>query len=112
MHPDQLSDERILYLVGTTDLELFRAGIEIGRRIWEVPHLVMLRLGYTEFIVNGRGKPRILERIEAAFASIYRNQDLATGGHIGVFMYRDIYARISVPLVFGQVRINPFDHVS
>lgn len=111
MHPDQLSDERILYLVGTTDLELFRAGTEIGRRIWEVPHLVMLRLGYTEFIVNGRGKPRILERIEAAFASIYRNQDLATGGHIGVFMYRDIYARISVPLVFGQVRINPFDHV-
>jgi hypothetical protein len=33
------------------------------------------------------------------------------GSHIGVFMYRDIFARIGVPIIFGQVSINPFDFV-
>lgn len=111
VQPDEISDEQILYIVGTTDLELFRAGMGIAQRAWRVPHLVMQRLGYAEFVVAGRGKPQLLERIEVAFASIYRKQDLAAGGHIGVFMYHDIFARISAPIVFGQVRINPFDHV-
>ena len=59
----------------------------------------------------GHGKPAILDRIEKTFASIYRKQDIAMGGHIGVFMYRDIFARIAVPHVYGQVSLNPFDFV-
>lgn len=71
----------------------------------------MSRLGYISYIMNGHAKPPILDRIEAAFKSIYRPQDIAIGGHVGVFMYRDIFAQISVPLVFGQVSLNPFDHI-
>lgn len=111
VQPDEISDEQILYIVGTTDLELFRAGMGIAQRAWRVPHLVMQRLGYAEFVVAGRGKPQLLERIEVAFASIYRKQDLAAGGHIGVFMYHDIFARISMPIIYGHVHINPFEYV-
>jgi hypothetical protein len=59
----------------------------------------------------GVGTPKIFERIQLAFESIYRKQDIAIGGHIGVFMYRDIFARIGVPMIFGQVGINPFEFV-
>ncbi|HEY0803166.1 MAG TPA: hypothetical protein VGD54_20190, partial [Steroidobacteraceae bacterium] len=111
MNPDQLSDEQLLYLVANTDAELFRQGQDIKQRIWGVPRAMMERFGYTQFVMSGVGKPAILKRIEGAFSSIYRNHDLAMGGHIGVFMYRDIFARIAVPHVYGQVRINPFEFV-
>lgn len=111
MNPDQLSEEQILHIVNETDAELFRAGVEINRRRWEVPHHVMQRLGCYAFVVAGVGKPQVLERIEAAFRSIYRKQDFAMGGHIGVFMYRDVFARIAVPQIFGPSVFNPLQFV-
>lgn len=66
----------------------------------------MRRLGYVSFVRAGVGKPPILDRIEAAFKSIYRPQDIAVGGHIGVFMCRDIFARIGVPHLFEQVSLT------
>lgn len=111
MKPNEIPDENLLYLIGTTDKELFDAGMDIKQRYSEVPQTVMRKLGYISYTLAGRGKPRILERIEDAFASIYRKQDIAMGGHIGVFMYRDIFARIGVPMIFGTVAINPFEFV-
>jgi hypothetical protein len=111
MTGDGLSEDQVLYFVGQADAELFRSGMDIRRRHWEVPRLVMRRLGFESYVMAGVGKPPMLDRIEAAFKSIYRSQDIAMGGHIGVFMYRDIFARISVPHVFGQVGFNPFDFV-
>lgn len=111
MKPDDIPDENLLYLVGTTDKKLFDAGEDIKQRYWKVPDEVMKKLGYISYVMAGPGKPAILERIEAAFASIYRKQDIAMGGHIGIFMYRDIFARIGVPMAYGTVSINPFEHV-
>lgn len=71
----------------------------------------MKKLGYASSCFIGSQKPQILGRIEAAFSSIYRKQDLATSGHIGVFMYRDVFARIRVPRAGGLVSIKPFDHI-
>ncbi len=111
MTPDDLDDEELLYIVGTTDKELFEAGADIKRRYLEVPQTIMRRFGYVSYTMAGRGKPQILDRIEAIFASIYRKQDVAMGGHIGVFMYRDIFAKIKVPHIYGRVKIKPFDFV-
>lgn len=111
MKPDDIPDENLLYIVGITDKKLFDAGMDIKRRYWEVPQAVMKQLGYIGYAIAGYGKPKILERIEKSFASIYRNQDIAMGGHIGVFMYRDIFARIGVPHINGEVSLNPFDFV-
>lgn len=111
MKTDDLNDEQLLFLVGNTDKELFDSGIDIKRRSWEVPHAVMRKLGYASFVLTGVGTPKILERIRSTFNSIYRKQDIAMGGHIGVFMYRDIFARIGVPHIYGEVQINPFEFV-
>lgn len=111
MKPEDLSDDELLYVVGTTDAEMFRNGIEITRRDWEVPQAVMKKFGYVSYVMGGRGTPLILERIRKAFKSIYRPQDIAVGGHIGVFMYRDIFAQISAPHIVGTVTINPFNFV-
>lgn len=110
-NPDKVDDERLLYLVGTTDKELFDAGRDIKQRYWEVPLAVMKKLGFTHFVVAGDDCPEILERIRSSFVSIYRKQDIAIGGHIGVFMYRDIFARIGVPFISGQAIMNPFEFV-
>src|SRR5690349_9031376 len=111
MKPDDLDEEQLLYLIGTTDKELFDAGMNIKQRAWEVPRAVMKKLGYIGFVMPGAGTPKTLERIRSTFASIYRKQDIAMGGHIGVFMYRDIFARIGVPQGYGRLGINPFEFV-
>lgn len=111
MNGDELSDDRLLYLVGTTDKELFDEGVPIGLRAFEVPARVMKRLGYISYVFADVGTPDVYNRIYSAFCSIYRPQDVALGGHIGVFMYRDVFARIGVPHIFGQVNINPFEFV-
>jgi hypothetical protein len=36
MNPEDLDDAQLLYLVGTTDKELFDAGMDIKRRGWQV----------------------------------------------------------------------------
>jgi hypothetical protein len=108
---DDLSDEQLLYLVAQTDAELFRAGVDIRRRQVEVIRVLMGRLGYIGYVMAGVGKSAILTRIENTYGSIYRRQDLAIGGHIGVFMYRDIFARFSIPRGFGTVSFNPFEFV-
>jgi hypothetical protein len=111
MTPDDPSDERLLYLVGQMDTELFHSGIELKQRYREVPRAVMIKLGYHSYVIAGHSKPSVLERIEKSYSLIYRKQDLATGGHIGVFMFRDIFARIGVPRGYGMMPSNPFDHV-
>jgi hypothetical protein len=111
MDPNQLSDDQILYLVGKADAELFRAGLDVKKRSWEVPRVLMERFGYTQYVMSGVQRPAILQRVEGAFRSIYRQQDLAMGGHIGVFMYRDIFARIAIPHIFGTPKLNPFEFV-
>jgi hypothetical protein len=107
MNSDEMNDERLLFLVGTTDRELFDAGMDIKRRYWEVPKAVEKKLGHVSIV----GESDLLKRIKSIFASIYRKQDIAMGGHIGVFMYRDIFSRIGVPHIYGQVRIDPFGFV-
>lgn len=111
MNDHEIGEEELLYLVGSTDTEFFHAGFDIEKRYWEVPRSVMKKLGFVSYIEGGNGKPFILDRIEKIYGLIYRKQDIAMGGHIGVFMYRDIFARIGVLHVFGTVQLNPFDHV-
>ena len=113
MH-SEIDDEDLLYLVGKTDKELFDAGHEIDQRVQSVPIKVMQKLGYEGFDfarLMSTIKEPMLERVQSIFSSIYRRQDIATGGHIGMFMYRDVFARIKIPHIFGQARINLFDWV-
>lgn len=111
MSPDEMSDAAVLRLVIECDEESFRAGTSIRQRQWDVPERAMKRLGYLGYMLFGPGTPPVLERIRAAFSAMYRPEDLAGGGHIGVFMLRDVFARISVPHGYGEVSITPLDWV-
>jgi len=94
-----------------TDADLFNQGLDIKQRDMEVSHRLMQHFGFEHYVVFGAGKPAILERINAIFRSFYRPQDLASGGHIGVFMCRDIFARIGIPVIFGSPKLDPFRYV-
>jgi hypothetical protein len=111
MKPDDLSDDQLLQIVIKVDTEMFRAGVDIRRRQLEVPFNVMKQIGYTGFVIAGEGAPPVLKRIHRSFQALYRDQDIAIGGHLGVFMYRDIFARIAIPTAYGRVKITPLDHV-
>ncbi len=111
MRTTEPSDDELLTLVIKVDTDLFASGEDIKHRSFNVPREAMRRLGYVSFPLFGEGTPSVLNRIREQFSRIYRPQDLAMGGHIGVFMFRDIFARIGVPHGYGQVRIAPIEHV-
>jgi hypothetical protein len=112
MFPSELSDDELLLRVVQKDTELLESGMEIKQRSFFVPIEVMKALGYQYgFTIAGRSKPAILQRIEELFESIYRPLDLAVGGHFGVFVYRDIFARIRVPRIYGEGSIPLQDFV-
>ena len=70
----------------------------------------MSRLGYISYIMNGHAKPPILDRIEAAFKSIYRPQILQLAATLA-YLCIGTSLRESASLIFGQVSLNPFDHI-
>lgn len=108
----ELSDDQLLTLVIEVDAALFAAGEDIKQRSFNVPREVMRRLGYVSFTLFGEGTSEILNRIRKQFSRIYHSHDLAVGGHIGVFMFRDVFARVGVPHAYGsQVRLVPIEHV-
>lgn len=111
MTSEELSDDEIFQLVNHADAELFRAGMEVKQRQWEVPRAVMKKFGYVGYVMFAPESPPILDKIQRAFNAIYRQQDLAIGGHIGVYMYRNVFVKINVPHIFGNVKIDPFQFV-
>jgi hypothetical protein len=69
----------------------------------------MKKLGYVSFAFTGPGAPPVVETIVRLHRSLYRPSDLAIGGiHGGIFMFRDVFARLSIPLAFGRVAIDHF----
>lgn len=111
MSTEESDKEALLQMVAEADKDLFDAGFDVHHRLFHVPIAVMEKLGYLDYELFGPGAPVILGRVRACFESIYRAHDLAVGGHIGIFMYRDIFARIGVPRIYGNVALNPFDFV-
>ncbi|KJC50002.1 hypothetical protein UB31_15145 [Bradyrhizobium sp. LTSP849] len=108
---DDVSDDALLLLVVKADESLFAAGEDIRQRQFNVPRVVMQQLGYVSYGLFGAYTPPILNRIRAQFARLYDAHDLVVGGHIGVFMFRDIFARVGIPHIYGQTAITPMEHV-
>lgn len=111
MRLEDLSNEQLMQIVNETDAELLRTGMDIKLRSLKVPFAVMRKLGLPAVIGGGNENPAV-KRILEAYRSLYRKQDLAIGGHVGAYMYRDVFVRISVPIIFGNIKIDPFDYVA
>ena len=107
---DDKTDDELLQMVLAADEESFAAGCDPKQRSLDVPHRVLTKLGYYEYVEFGAGSPPVRERICAIHRSLYRPKDFAVGGiHGGFFMFRDVYCRIDVPIAFGQFRFEPLD---
>lgn len=82
-------------------------GIKLGeepkqRAFFNVTRMVK-RLGLDGVVLIGENAPPIVQRIYAANNRMFRPIDMQEGGvHLGFFMFRDFFARFSVPLIFGS----------
>jgi len=82
-------------------------GRDPGSRTFGVGSEIMRKLGYSTFAL-GRDAPPLLQRIYALHSSLYRKSDLQIGApHGGIFMFRDVFARLTVPYAHGRVHIDP-----
>ena len=105
----EVTDERLRDLVIEADDQEFLEGKAPKARSLGVVSKVMNKLGYKGFVLAGDGTPPIVERIWGVHSALYRPSDLAIGGvHGGIFMFRDVFARVHVPLLYGRAGIDPF----
>lgn len=102
-------DSELLDLVIAADEEALTEGRSPKQRGMATVSKVMKKLGYVSFVMTGDGMPPTAQRILAIHGSLYRPSDLAIGGmHGGVFMFRDIFARIYIPFGYGRMSVNPY----
>jgi len=107
---DDISDQELLKLIIEADDLLLQGGVSPQGRSLQVILKVMERLGHKDFVFAGIGKSPFVDKISTLHASLYRPTDFAIGGlHGGIFMFRDVFARVTVPIIYGAPKINPFE---
>jgi hypothetical protein len=106
------SDDELLKLIIEADDLLLREGEDPRGRSIAVIQRVMAKLGHHHSVspILLTSPPPLTEKIRALHGSLYRRSDLAVGGlHGGIFMFRDVFARVTVPFMFGRVGIKPHE---
>lgn len=65
------------------------------------------KLGIEGVPVIGDHAPKIVKRVHRSNDRLFRPTDQREGGvHLGFFMFRDLFARLYVPVIFGSPRID------
>ncbi len=110
---DDPTDNDLLRLLIETDDEGIAAGEEPRRRELENLRRVMNRIRPgASYILAGQHTPPLVKRIQALGGRLYRPEDIRVGGvHMGAFMFRDLFARLSIPVIFGTVNLDPLEHL-
>lgn len=110
---DEPTDNELLHLLIEADDEGLAAGEEPRQREFENLQRVMNRLKPgAAYVLAGEMTPPLVRRIQALGRRLYRPEDIRVGGvHMGAFMFRDLFARLSVPICFGTVSIDPLEHL-
>jgi hypothetical protein len=63
-----------------------------------------------KYIIAGNHVPREVGLINSITNKLYRPDDIGVGGlHMGVIMFRDVFLKLSVPISYGAVSLNPLD---
>ncbi len=104
------SDQQLLDFILAMEDALLEEGMSPEARGFELPHRVLDQLGYVSYFTTGPDQPAVLERLRAIHERLYRPHDVGMGRlHSGAFMFRGIAVHVFVPIVFGQVRVRPFE---
>jgi len=107
------SQEELLAAVLVADEEGLNAGEDPAQRTTTTILRVMKNLGMEGCTFAGPGTDPLIDRVHDLIRKLYRPEDIAVGGmHLGVFMFRDIFARIGVPRGYGIFPVDPFTHTN
>jgi hypothetical protein len=68
---------------------------------------VLTSLGVDGVPLTGDRSPEIVKRVHSANDRLFRPIDKREGGiHLGFFMFRDLFSRLYVPLMFGSPNVD------
>lgn len=105
-----ITDDQIRETLHAADDEGFSKGEEPKQRAFKNILGALKRLNIDGVVVAGANAPPIVQRLHAANNLLFRKQDQAVGGiHLGAIMFRDIFARFAVPLIFGSPTVDFFE---
>lgn len=107
-----VSDDELRELVHCADDEGMRAGEEPKQRSFLNVLRVLKALRIDGVPLVGENAPSIVRRIHAANNCLFRPEDQRGGGvHLGAFLFRDLFCRVSVPIIFGSPNIDFFQMI-
>jgi hypothetical protein len=105
---DEISHNELFKLTIEADEKALQEGLEPRQRGLRVIAIVMERLNHRGYVAVGHNTPEIVKKIHALHSSLYRPSDIAIGSiHGGIFMFRDVFARVDIPIILGQLRLDP-----
>lgn len=104
-----LSDNELLEEVKKIEDELYSKGLSPRQRQLKIPRILMEQLGLYSPVFTGTGEAPYLSKIRAIQNKLYRQQDeLMSPIHAGIFMFKGFPGKITIPHLYGQARIDPF----
>ena len=93
-------------LVMEVDAVLIEEGVEPFQRPLQACARIADKLGISFTI--GDKKDEFVEAIHFVYESLYRHDDLYMPPmHIGTVMFRDIFLPLKIPVIYGQVGVDP-----
>lgn len=111
-HYADISEEEVRQRVHAADDEGLQNGEEPKQRAFQNVMRVLNALNIDGVVLIGKNAPPIVHRIHAANNRLFRMEDKREGGvHLGAFVFRDIFCRLPVPLIFGSPSIDFFQMV-
>ena len=106
-----ISDNELLKLILESDNQLLEEDFPPNERYNRVPELVTENLGINTGWL-GRNTHPIFGRVCEIYRLLYRKKDIKNDGFFsGIFMIRDVFGKIEIPIIFGKVGINPYEFV-
>lgn len=99
--------EELEQLAIEADDEGLANGEEPKQRAFRNVLRVLQKLGVDGVSVVGDRSPPIVRRVHAANERLFRLVDMQEGGiHLGFFMFRDLFASLYVPIIFGMPQVD------
>ena len=93
-------------LVIEADNELLEQGAKPFQRPLAACSMIANKLG-TSFAIGGPPDP-LVDAVHAIYERLYRKLDLLQPPlHVGVFMFRDVFIPIRIPIIYGQPGFSP-----
>lgn len=112
MSRQNIGDDQLIEMIDIIDNKIFESGKDISERLFLVPREVMKELGYINFMFPSPSNQYVYDRIRSLYTYIiYSKDNLSNIKYIGIFMYRDVFARIKVPEIVGTAKITPTRYV-